>query len=568
MDNKNLIVAVILSVIILVGFQYFYVKPQQDHYRQQVLAQKLAQQVKPENVPEASAPRERGAIIREAVRVKIITPELEGSVNLKGARLDDLSLVHYREDIDPASPEITLLSPAGSAAPSTACYGELSWLAADHTISVPTAETQWKADGKQLTPDQPLKLIWDNGHGLLFERMIAVDDHFIFTITDDVRNSGTETVTLYPFGLIRRQGKALTRDVYILHEGPLGVLNGTLEEVKYKDLIAAGKKTEESDGGWLGVTDKYWLVAMIPPQNEKLTSEFAYTNTMGSDPATGQFQTDFRGSPVSLAPGASAQHVTRFFAGAKRLRLLDHYEDQFEVPHFDRAIDFGWFYFLTKPFLYLLDFLGRFLGNFGLAILAFTVMLKIITLPLSIKSYRSMAKMKALQPEMKRIQERFPDDKMQQSAAMMELYKREKANPASGCLPTLIQIPIFFALYKVLYVGIEMRQAPFYGWVRDLSMPDPSSIFTLFGLIPWTPPSMLHLGIWPLLMGLSMFLQQKLSPQPPDKTQARMFMLMPVIFTFMLAQMPAGLVIYWTWSNLLSILQQWFIMRPIAKPQT
>ncbi len=560
MNNNNLILAVILSVIILAGFQYLYVKPQQEHYRQQVMAEKLAQKVKPENIPETSSVHDRATAIREAPRVKIVTPELEGSINLEGARIDDLSLVHYRESVDPSSPEITLLSPASSAPPQSAYYAEFSWLSSGD-VTLPTADSKWKTDDKALSLDHPVKLTWDNGHGLSFMRTISIDDRFMFTVTDDVHNNGNANVTLYPFGLVRRQGKPLTRDIYILHEGPLGVLGGTLEEYKYKDLIAAGKKNEQSDGGWLGITDKYWLVALVPPQDEKITAEFTYTNNAGTNSADGHFQTDFRGSPVTVASGSSTEHVTHMFAGAKRVRLLDNYADQLNIPHFDRAIDFGWFYFLTKPFLYLLDFLGQFFGNFGLAILAFTVMLKIVTLPLSVKSYRSMAKMKALQPEMKRIQERYADDKMRQSAEMMELYKREKANPASGCLPTLIQIPIFFALYKVLYVGIEMRQATFYGWIKDLSIPDPTSIFTLFGAIHWDPPATLHVGIWPLLMGISMFLQQRLSPQPPDKTQARVFMFMPVIFTFMLAQMPAGLVIYWTWSNLLSIAQQWFIMR-------
>jgi len=567
MDNNRLILAVVISVIILAGFQFLYVRPQQEHYRQQVLAEKLVQPAKPDDTPENAPVRNRATVIGENPRIRITTPELQGSIDLRGAGIDDLSLVNYRESVAPNSPEIILLSPAGSAPPQPAYYAEFSWLSADSTIPLPSAQTEWKAGGKELTPAHPLKLTWDNGQGLLFERTIAVDDHFLFTITDDVHNNGASPATLYPFGLVRRQGKPFTKDIYILHEGPLGVLNGTLEEYKYKDLIAAGKKTTDSNGGWIGITDKYWLVALVPPQNEKLTAEFTSTPAANADPAGGQFQTDFRGSPVTLTPGATTEHVTRLFAGAKRLRLLDHYEKQFEITHFDHAIDFGWFYLITKPFLYLLDFLGKWFGNFGLAILAFTVMLKILTLPLSVKSYRAMARMKALQPEMKRIQERFKDDKARQGAEMMELYRREKANPASGCLPTLIQIPIFFALYKVLYVGIEMREAPFYGWIKDLSMPDPTSAFNLFGLVPWTPPVSLHIGVWPLLMGISMLLQQRMSPQPPDKTQARMFMLMPVVFTFMFAQMPAGLVIYWTWSNLLSIAQQWFIMRHAGVPK-
>jgi YidC/Oxa1 family membrane protein insertase len=560
MDNNNLIIAVILSIVILAGFQYLYVKPQQERYREQVLAAKTTQP----GVASAAvnvAFRDRAALIAESPRVPIATPELMGSIDLKGARIDDVSLTHYHESIEPGSSAITLLSPVDSAPPHQTYLAEFSWLSGDSAITVPTADSEWKTDGKQLTPTEPLTLTWDNGRGLTFERLIAVDENFMFTVSDTVRNAGAAPIILYPFGLIRRQGRPFTQDRYILHEGPLGVLDGTLEEYKYKDLITAGKETLDSTGGWLGITDKYWLVAIIPPQDEKLSAEFAYTNSPAADPAAGIFQTDFRGNPVTLAPGASAQHVSHLFVGAKRLRLLDDYADRLNIPHFDRAIDFGWFYFLTKPFLYLLEWLGNFFGNFGLAILAFTVMLKFVTLPLSVKSYRAMGKMKALQPELKRIQERFADDKMRQSVEMMDLYKREKVSPASGCFPTLIQIPIFFALYKVLYVGIEMRQAPFYGWIKDLSMPDPTSVFTLCGHIPWNPPALLHIGVWPLIMGVSMFLQQRLSPQPPDKTQARVFMFMPIMFTFMLAQMPAGLVIYWTWSNLLSIAQQWFVMR-------
>ena len=349
-------------------------------------------------------------------------------------------------------------------------------------------------------------------------------------------------------------------------KGRSGVVDGALEEYKYKKLIDDGKKIVESTGGWLGITDKYWLVAMVPPQDDHLTAEFAFNKNGQADLNQGFFQSDFRGAALKIEAGASLDRTTQVFAGAKRVRLLDSYADQFHIPHFDKAIDFGWFYFLTKPFLFLLEFLGGWLGSFGLAILVFTVGLKLVTLPLSLKSYHSMSRMKALQPEMKRLQERFADDKARQSQEMMELYKREKVSPVSGCLPTVIQIPIFFALYKVLYVGIELRQAPFYGWIRDMSVQDPTSVFSAFGLLPFALPAAMQIGVWPILMGCSMFAQQRLSPQPPDKTQANMFMIMPVVFTYMLAHMPAGLVIYWTWSNLLSIIQQWFIMhRDAAK---
>ncbi len=348
-------------------------------------------------------------------------------------------------------------------------------------------------------------------------------------------------------------------DTYVLHEGPIGVLDGTLKEIKYKNLMIDGKVVLESQGGWLGITDKYWLVSLMPPQDEKVTASFVFDPPAApAQLQDGIFQTDFRGMSVSLAPNASAERKAHLFAGAKRVALLDQYEKQLKLPLFDRAIDFGWYYYLTKPFLYLLDEMDRLFGSMALAIVMLTIMLKILTLPLSLKSNRSMAKMKALQPEMQALQERYKDDKTQLNLQIMELYKREKVNPMSGCMPILIQIPIFFALYKVLYVGIEMRHTPLFGWVKDMSAPDPTSVLTLFGLVDWS--FMPHVGIWPILMGISMFAQQKLSPQPTDKTQAQMFTFLPILFTFMLASMSAGLIFYWTISNILGIAQQWYIM--------
>lgn len=568
-NNNNLLAAIVLSVGILVGFQYFYVKPQQEQYRQYQVtqAEKKVQALKTPEAEVDSKPRHRDLVIKDNPRVSIMTEELQGSINIKGAKIDDLSFVKYHETIDPTSPKIILLSPSGSAAPHAPYYTEFNWLAENSDVPVPTSTSEWKTDSKSLTEKRPVKFTWDNGRGLVFERTIAIDDQFMFTLTDRVINKSSEAVTLYPFGLITRQGDPSSDHVLstILYEGPLGAINGTMEEYSYEKLREKGKITGETQGGWLGITDKYWLVAMLPPQEEKFTTSFAFHPAADQNPHKGHYQNDFRGSPITIESGKDAQHVTHLFAGAKRLRLIDHYGSSYNIPHFDRAIDFGWFYFLTKPFLYFLDFLGTWFGSFGLAILIFTVLLKIVTLPLSAKSYHSMSKMKLLAPEMKRIQERFADDKLRQSQEMMELYKREKVNPMSGCMPTLIQIPIFFALYKVLYVSLEMRHAPFYGWIKDLSAPDPTSVLNLFGLIPWELPTALHIGVWPVLMGISMYLQQKLSPQPPDKTQARIFMFMPILFTYMLAQMPSGLVIYWTWSNLLSIAQQWWIMRKDLK---
>ncbi len=555
-NNTNFVIAVVLSLGILVAFHYLYEKPQMELAQQQMLLKKV-EETKPKEEPvPAAPPRDRAQILAEGERLQIQTPELRGSISLKGARFDDLDLVKYRETTDPASPQIVLLSPAGSSAPHQAYFAEFGWL--DGDISMPNANTVWQADGKTLSPSKPVKLTWDNGQGLTFERTIAIDNQFMFTITDRVKNGSNGTVTLYPFGLISRHGKPNTTDTYVLHEGPIGVLGNTLKEFKYKDLMKGQKKAEESQGGWLGITDKYWLVALIPAQDEKITAAVTYERGTDSKPEQGVFQTDFRGMPVSLAPGAVTEHVVRFFAGAKRVSLLDSYRDQFNIPLFDRAIDFGWYYYLTKPFLYLLDFLGQLFGNFGWAIVAFTIMLKLVTLPLSLKSYRSMAKLKTLQPVMKDIQERHKDDKARQSMEMMELYKREKVNPMSGCFPMLVQIPIFFALYKILYVGIEMRQAPLFGWIKDMSAPDPTSVLTLFGTLNWS--FIPHIGVWPILMGISMYVQQKLSPQPPDKTQAQVFQFLPLIFTFMLANVAVGLIFYWTLSNIVGLGQQWYIM--------
>ncbi|MDE2030204.1 MAG: membrane protein insertase YidC, partial [Alphaproteobacteria bacterium] len=556
--------AIILSMAILLGFQYFYVKPQQEAERAYAVAHKVIKQVPPTAMAatqKTEGLRPRAEILKGSSRVTIDTPALSGSIDLRGARFDDLLLSRYRETEDKNSPPITLLSPSGSAAPHLAYYAEFSWLSDDAALPMPGDDTMWEADSTKLSPSHPVTLTWSDGKGLTFVRTIAVDDHYMFTVTDRVANASGKSVTLYPFGLVARQGESPPLARSIVLQGGLGVLDGTLEEYKYASLIDDGKKTEDSTGGWLGITDKYWLVAMIPPQDEKITAEFAYNRDGEENAKMGFFQSDFRGSPITIAPGASAAHAVHLFAGAKQVNLLDSYADKYDIPHFDKAIDFGWFYFLTKPFLYLLEWLSGVVGNTGIAILLFTVLLKLATLPLSLKSYHSMSRMKALQPELKSIQERFADDKMRQSQEMMELYKREKVSPMSGCVPTLVQIPIFFALYKVLYVNIEMRHAPFFGWIHDMSAPDPTSLFNLFGLLHFTPPALLQLGAWPILMGCSMFLQQKMSPQPPDKSQARMFMFMPIIFTFMLAHMPAGLVIYWTWSNLIGIAQQWYIMK-------
>ena len=386
----------------------------------------------------------------------------------------------------------------------------------------------------------------------------------MITINDAVTSARDETLRLLPYGLIRRFGTPETTGIYILHEGPIGVVDTTLKEEGYDDLRDGpiDYKSEEN-GGWIGFTDKYWLTALVPDQAQK--SNFALRALAGNED---RYQADYLGTAMVLSAGETISYQTRFFAGAKVLTMIDAYSEELNIANFDLAIDFGWFYFMTKPFFYAINWLNSLLGNFGFAILAFTVVIRLVLYPLANKSYRSMAKMRALSPKLTKMREQYKDDRTKLNQEMMSLYKTEKVNPAAGCLPILLQIPVFFALYKVLYVSIEMRQAPFIGWIHDLSEIDPTSLFNLFGLLPYSTnfvPDFLNIGVWPILMGVSMFIQQRLNPPPPDPIQAKIFQWMPIFFTFLLAGFPAGLVIYWTWNNTLSILQQWWITRQIEK---
>ena len=585
-DNRNMILAIVLSVLILIGFQYgydlIYPKPAQPPVPAQqetVQTTPAARQAAPADgaipvpgpapAPTAatstppspvapSAAATRKGVLGQSQRIPINTPRLHGSIALTGGRLDDLTLASYHETIDPASPEIVLFSPP--AAPD-AHFVQVGWVGALGAGELPDSNTVWRADGEELTPQSPLTLTWTSPSGLVFKRTFAVDDGFLFTVTQTVENGTTAELTLTPYALISRLGTPTVGGYYILHEGPLGVFDGTLKEIKYNDLAEAGTIQQKSRGGWVGITDKYWLSALIAGHDESIASRFFHETYQGRD----RYQVDFVGTPLNLAPGATVTTEARVFAGAKEVKLLDRYRDRYQIDRFDRAIDFGWFYFLTKPLFYFLIFLKDLVGNLGVAILLLTVTIKLLFFPLANKSYVAMSQMRKLQPEIAKLKERFGDDKARFNQEMMALYKREKVNPASGCLPVLIQIPVFFALYKVLFVTIEMRHAPFFGWIQDLAAPDPTSIWNLFGLIPWDPstviPHFLNIGAWPLIMGVTMWLQQRLNPQPPDPVQAKMFMLLPFVFTFFLASFPAGLVIYWAWNNILSIIQQWAIMR-------
>ncbi|MZR29354.1 membrane protein insertase YidC [Sneathiella litorea] len=568
-DQKNLVIAIVLCFLIIFGFQYFVEAPQMEQAQQQQAENSTTEGDTPSQIPSlsvdgASAPSipgsaaqttlSRSQSLQKTDRVKINTPALHGSVSLTGARLDDLTLIDYRETVDPASPEIKLLSPAGSPHP---YYAEFGWSPAPGAnIKLPGAQTVWATNDTELTPEKPLKLTWDNGEGLIFHRTITVDENYMFAIDQVIENNTGTDVTLYPYGLISRHGTPETTNFYILHEGPIGVLNETLEEIDYSDLEEGKSETFSSVGGWLGVTDKFWLTALIPNQDTNIKARFSYA------PQGARYQTDFLNQEGINVPNGETVGITNhLFAGAKVVSVLDTYEQEYGIDRFDLAIDWGWFYFLTKPIYFALEFLNSWIGNLGLAIMALTVLIKIILLPLAHKSYVSMSKMKRLQPEMVKLREKFGEDKQKLNQEMMALYKREKANPAAGCLPILLQIPIFFALYKVLFVTLLMRHQPFYGYIKDLAAPDPTTIFNLFGLIPWDPPQFLMIGFLPLLMGLSMYLQQKLNPQPADPVQAKIFLFMPIFFTYLLASFPAGLVIYWTWNNILSMAQQWLIMK-------
>lgn len=581
-DHRNTIIAVVLSGLILLGWQYFYVVPQMEKQQAaQRAQQQAAQTTMPNTAPQAGGstttpqpgaipgrtpaalPANRDAAVATSPRVKIETTRLSGSIALKGGRIDDLSLSQYRVTVQPSSPAITLLSPSGAPNP---YYAEFGWVAASGaTVKLPDASTEWKQEGSgALTATTPVTLTYDNGEGLIFRRMIAVDDRYLFTIKDDVVNNTSAPVSLYPFALISRHGTPHIEGFYILHEGMIGVLGELgLKEETYKAIEEKKVATYNVTNGWLGITDKYWATTLLPDTNAKLQASFR-ANVSGTQKT---YQADYLLDQQTIQPGATGTANARLFAGAKETPLVDAYDKQLNLNRFELLIDWGWFYFITKPMFWTIDWLFRLVGNFGVAILLVTVIIKTIFFPLANKSYASMAKMKMVQPEMMALKERFPDDKMKQQQEMMALYKREKINPVAGCLPILIQIPVFFALYKVLFVTIEMRHAPFFGWIRDLSAPDPTNMFNLFGLLPFDPTHLpvlgpfLVLGVWPIIMGITMWVQMKLNPAPPDPTQKMIFDWMPLIFTFMLASFPAGLVIYWAWNNLLSVLQQGIIMK-------
>ncbi len=599
-DNRNFILAIALSIGVLIAWQVLFAVPEAQRLReiqqrQQAAQQQAAQQQAPGQTtpgvgdsstpsaqpvgapaPVAAVPAQmqtRETALQASPRIAIDTPALSGSVALKGARIDDIVLKNYRVSIKPGADNVVLLAPSRSPAP---FYAEWGWVqAGGDGVKLPNSESLWTAEATgPLSPSNPLKLVFDNGEGFIFRNTIAVDDRYVFTFTQQVENKSTKTVVISPYALISRHGLPKTEGFFIQHEGLIGVAGeGGLKEINYGDLTghedyenpAVRKRREvfnNVQGGWLGITDKYWAAALMPDQSTLVNFSFGAEEKAGRP----HFQTDYVAPAVSVAPGATQATTGRLFAGAKQVTAIDAYEKDLGIRQFELMIDWGWFHFITKPMFYVLDYFFKLFGNFGVSILIVTVLLKAAFFPLANKSYASMSQLKKLQPDMTRIRERYKDDKVRQQQEMMALYKKEKVNPLSGCLPLLIQIPVFFALYKVLFITIEMRHAPFFGWIKDLSAPDPTSIFNLFGLIPWDPGAVpvlgpfLMLGIWPLIMGVTMWVQMKLNPTPADPIQQQIFTWMPVLFTFMLASFPAGLVIYWAWNNVLSIAQQWMIM--------
>ena len=577
MDQKRLFTAIAISIAILLGFQLLMPKrpaPVVDQSTQSTPAG-TPTRLPPDPAYPGTQPIPVTAPVatRDVPRLRIAAPRVQGTINLEGARFDDVVLRDYHEEVSPDSKLVRVLEPQSDPQP---YYVQFGWTA-EGDVKLPGPETIWTASAPQLTNTAPVTLSWDNGAGQVFEIVVSIDDNFLFTAEQRVHNNGPAPLKLYPWSRIRRDYKPQTAGYYILHEGLLGVLGGTLQEQTYDKAKSEGEKHPNgpslqvaTTGGWAGITDKYWLIALVPDQATPENASFRHVSENASD----RYQVDFLPTTAqTVAPGATVSETTHLFAGAKEVGLLDRYEHSLNAPNFDKAVDFGWFYFLTKPIFYALDWLYHLTGNFGVAILIFTVFAKLLFFPLANKSYKSMSRMKQLSPKIAEVRERFKEEPQKMQGEIMKIYKTSGVNPASGCLPMVVQIPVFFSLYKVIFVTIEMRHAPFFGWIHDLSAIDPTNVFNLFGLIPIDPSQyshFLHLGVWPLIMGCTMFLQQKLNPPPPDPVQAKLFQFMPILFTFMLSSFPAGLVIYWSWNNTLTIAQQWTIMRRsrLATPVT
>ncbi len=566
METRNLILAIVLSVGVLLLWTVFIEAPRQQINQSIELSQqesigeiaeleteKLNQIEEDLGIKKQSFETLENSL-QSSVRINIDTQSLEGSINLKGLKIDDIILKKYQENLDENSSNIRVLSPLSTENGYEISFG---WLKDKNAnFETPTSESEWKliSTSNTLRENNELEFEWSNNTGQIYRTSIAVDENYLFSINQKIINNSGQEIIVNNASKINRQSAPALSGMFILHEGLLGVLEEKLELIDYDDLKDENETLNyESENGWVGITDKYWLAALIPDQAKPFKAIYTYDNG---------YIAYYRSlNAHSVQSNEEFEVNSKIFIGAKEAKLIDKYQEDFNIYNFDLAIDWGWFYFLTKPLFYIIYFFSGISGNFGLAIIILTVITRIIFFPLANWSFVSMAKMKMLQPEMTRIKELYKEDRPQQQKALMDLYKKEKVNPISGCLPILIQIPFFFAIYKMLFVSIEMRHAPFYGWIQDLAAKDPTTIFNLFGLIPWDPPSFMIIGVWPVLMGVTMYLQQKLNPAPPDPIQAKIFMFFPLFITILLAQFAAGLVIYWTTNNILSIIQQWVITR-------
>ena len=559
-NQKNLFLAIVISMAIIFGFQLLVPQPEKAPISEEQTFEENSVELSIQNT-NTKIVINRDEVISSSGRVVFDNGKIKGSINLEGGFIDDLVLEEFRETLDPTSDLIEFLNPLGS---QDAYYLDTGWVSSDSTLELPNNKSIWKTDKTSMGVDDPVKLFWTNSQGITFEKIISLDENYLFNVDQRVINNSDRSFDLFPFGLSKRQGIPEMQNFFILHEGPISITDGVLEEYDYDDLKENKKIKHTSIGGWIGITDKYWQTAIIPNQNEPIHQTYSYSFAENVD----NFQTDIVGEKIAVSNGASISHNFKLFAGPKIVSVIDTYMEEYGIQEFDRSVDFGWFYFLTKPIFNVLQFVFGYVGNFGWSIIAFTILMRICFFPLAQQSFKSMAKMKKLGPEMQRLKEQYGDDRAGMQKEMMALYKREKANPIAGCLPILLQIPVFFALYKVLFVTIEMRHAPFIGWIHDLSAPDPLGLLTAFGFFDWNVPGILQLfniGIWPILMGISMFLQQKLNPAPVDKMQAKIFMFLPIVFTFVLGGFAAGLVIYWTTNNVLSMAQQYVIQRKIIK---
>ena len=558
MDNRNVFVAIALSLAVLLFWGAFFETPKPIGEKN-LTKEKYAENkevvennnITPNiNETKLQLPASREESINKAQRVKIENNKIKGSISLQGGIFDDLSFKDYRKDLDKED-NVVFLNPKES---ENRYFVETGWTSIGNTIEVPTINSTWSIVGNNtLGVNKPIVLEWDNKEGIIFRKKIEVDEKYLFKINQEVQNNTNKTIELYPYAQITRNKKPDdVKGFYILHEGFIGVFDEELKEEDYDD-IEEKEEVKEANNGWLGITDKYWMTAIVPPKDENFKSTFVYKNAFKANYILNK--------PVNIAPSSKKENQIRLFVAAKEVETIDSYAETQGIDKFDLVIDWGWFYFFTKPLFFVIDYLFKITGNFGIAIMLITAAIRIIFFPLANYSFRSMAKMKALQPEMARLKDIHKGDKVKFQQEVMALYKKEKVNPASGCLPILIQIPFFFAIYKMLFISLEMRHQPFFGWIKDLSAQDPTSIFNLFGLMPWDPPGFLIIGIWPILMGLTMFLQQKLNPAPTDPIQAKIFMFFPLFLTVILAPFPSGLVVYWTINNILTIAQQWVIMR-------